>query len=293
MTLGPVPYLWEGPKWRDFYFRIADAPSIEGVTLGEVVCSKREHFIRPHMDAVIERLQASGKDVAVATLALVTLDRERNLTRQVASSPLPVEANDLSALSLLAGMPHRVGPFVNVYNGATAALLQKKGANRVCLGAELPADSIARITAGAPGLEFELTGFGRLPLAISARCAHARAKGHTKDNCQFICKEDPDGLDVDTLDDQAFLTINGVQTMSRHCQVLLGDLPLLERSGITHFRLSPQDCDMVAVAEVFAGVRDERMAPTEGVERLREIYPGAAFSNGVIHGVPGMNWVAA
>lgn len=293
MTLGPVPYLWEGPKWRDFYFRMADAPSIDEVTLGEVVCSKREHFIRPHMDEVVERLTANGKAVAVATLALVTLDRERNLTKQVAKSPLPVEANDMSALSLMGGKPHRVGPFVNVYNGATAALLQKKGTTRICLGAELPATSIAQITRGAPGLEYELTGFGRLPLAISARCAHARSKGHTKDNCQFVCKQDPDGLDVDTLDDQAFLTINGVQTMSRHCQVLLGDMALLEQSGITHFRLSPQDCDMVAVAEVFAAVRDAQMGADEGLVRLKEICPEAAFSNGFIHGVPGMNWVAA
>ena len=293
ISMGPVPFLWDGPKWRDFYFGVADATSIDSVTLGEVVCSKRDHFIRPFIDQVVERLQGSGKEVALATLALVTLDRERQLTRTVANSPLPVEANDLSALAMLSGRPHHVGPFVNVYNGATAALLGRRGATRICVGAELPASSIEKIVAGAPELEFELTVFGRLPLAISARCAHARAKGHTKDNCKFVCGEDPDGLDVDTLDEQPFLTINGVQTMSRHCQVLIGDLDRLRRIGIDLIRLSPQDCDMVAVADLFARVRDGLLEPGEGVKGLRAVYPHAEFSNGFIHGAPGMAWVAA
>ena len=293
ISMGPVPYLWDGPKWRDFYFRLADCASIDAVTLGEVVCSKRDHFVRPFIDEVIERLQAAGKEVAQATLALVTLDRERQLTRQVTQSPTLVEANDLSALAMLAGRPHHVGPFVNVYNAPTATLLGRQGARRICLGAELPASSIVSITAGAPDLEYELIAFGRLPLAISARCAHARAKGHTKDNCKFVCGEDPDGLDVDTLDEQAFLSINGVQTMSRRCQVLVGDLETLGRIGITHLRLSPQDCDMVAVADVFSMVRDGRMDAEEGIRQLRGVYPAAQFSNGFIHGAPGMDWVAA
>lgn len=293
ITVGPVPYLWDGPKWRDFYFRLADCASIDAVTLGEVVCSKRDHFVRPFTDAVVERLLAAGKEVAQATLALVTLDRERQATRQVVQSSTLVEANDLSALAMLAGRPHHVGPFVNVYNAPTAALLGRQGARRICLGAELPASSLASITAGAPGLEYELVAFGRLPLAMSARCAHARAKGHTKDNCKFVCGDDPDGLDVDTLDRQAFLTINGVQTMSRHCQALIGDLEMLGRIGITHLRLSPQDCDMVAVAEVFAQVRDGALGADEGLRQLRDIYPAAHFSNGFLHGAPGMDWVAA
>lgn len=291
--MGPVPYLWDGPKWRDFYFRVADAAAVDSVTLGEVVCSKRDHFTRPFIDEVVDRLEASGKAVAVATLALVTLNRERELTRQVTATTHMVEANDLSALGPLAGRPHHIGPFINVYNGATAALLGRRGATRICLGAELPVSSIAQITSAAPGLEYELTAFGRLPLAISARCAHARAKGFTKDSCTFVCGEEPDGLDVDTLDGQAFLTINGVQTMSRRCQVLLGDLPALQLAGISHIRLSPQDCDMAAVADVYAVVRDGAMAAAEGVARLKAIYPTADFANGFIHGKPGMTWVAA
>ncbi|MCP8885070.1 U32 family peptidase [Devosia sp. XJ19-1] len=293
ITMGPVPYLWSGEKWRDFYYRIAESGHVDAVTLGEVVCSKRDHFTRPFLPQVIERLTTAGKSVAVASLALVTLEREVAQTRRLAEKAELAEANDLSALRVLSGKPHLVGPFVNVYNGATARLLAKRGAIRICLGPELPAPSIASIISGAPRIEYEIIAFGRLPLAISARCAHARAKGNTKDNCQFVCGDEPDGLDVDTLDGQPFLTVNGVQTMSRHCQVLLGDLPTLVELGVTHLRLSPQDCDMAAVAEIFAEVRDGRVGPEEGIAKLKIVYSAAPYSNGFLHGAPGMNWVAA
>ena len=76
LTLGPVYYLWDGPKWRDFYFRIADEAPVEHVTLGETVCSKRQHFTEPHLAEVVERLESAGKRVALSTLAMVTLERE-------------------------------------------------------------------------------------------------------------------------------------------------------------------------------------------------------------------------
>lgn len=293
ITMGPIPYLWSGEKWRDFYFRIADSGLVDAVTLGEVVCSKRDHFTRPFLPEVIERLQQSGKDIALASLILVTQEREVLATRKLANAETQIEANDLSALRLLAGKPHLVGPFVNVYNSATARFLIKRGATRICLGPELPASSIGPIIAGAPGIEYEVFAFGRLPLAISARCAHARAKGHSKDNCQFVCGEEPDGLDVDTLDGQPFLSINGVQTMSRHCHVLLAEMPTLASLGVTHLRLSPQDCDMVEVASLFAQVRDGAISTAEGMAKLEKVYALAPFANGFLHGQAGTDWVAA
>jgi collagenase-like PrtC family protease len=293
ITMGPVPFLWSVERWRDFYFGIADCEHIEAVSLGEVVCPKRDHFTRAYLPEVLDRLIASGKSVALASLALVTLEREIQLTRRLASDDHIVEANDLSALRQLAGKPHLVGPFVNVYNGATARMLARHGATRICLGPELPLEVVGAIVAGAPQLEYEVIAFGRLPLAISARCAHARAKGFTKDNCQFVCGEEPDGLDVDTLDGQAFLTVNGVQTMSRHCQVLLADVDLLARAGVTHLRLSPQDCDMVAVAALYAAVRDGNLPSGEAVAQLARIYPQVPFANGFAHGKAGLEWVAA
>ena len=110
LSLGPVQFLWDGPQWRDFYFRIAEEAAIERVTLGEVVCSKRFHFTAPYMEAVVERLEECGKEVRLASLALVTLPREAEATRElIDSASRPVEAGDLSALARLSGRIHTVG----------------------------------------------------------------------------------------------------------------------------------------------------------------------------------------
>ncbi|OAI83077.1 U32 family peptidase [Rhizobium sp. GHKF11] len=293
LALGPVLYLWQGEKWRDFYFRIADEAPVSHVYLGETVCSKRFHFTEPHLAEVIERLESAGKQVILSTLSLVTLEREsRHLRSLIADSPYPVEANDLSALGMLHGTPHVVGPMVNVYNAATARLLSSLGASAICLPPELPMTSVERIVAQTPDVDFEIFAFGRLPLAISARCAHARAKGNIKDNCQFVCGDDPDGLPVRTLDRQSFLALNGVQTVSHTCQSLLGELQDLAAAGISRFRLSPQDCDMVAVAQIHHDVLAGRREAEDGLARLGQIYPDVPFSNGFHHGQEGAAWIA-
>jgi collagenase-like PrtC family protease len=293
LTMGPVYYLWDGPKWRDYHFRIADESPFDTVVIGETVCSKRQHFIEPHIAEVTERLEAAGKTVVFSTLALVTLEREsRQIRDLVGQSDHLVEANDLSALGLLNGMPHTVGPLVNVYNAATARLLGGRGATRICLPPELPFTSVERIVAESPGIDFEVFAFGRMPLAISARCAHARSKGKIKDNCLFVCGEEPDGLPVRTLDRQSFLALNGVQTVSHTCQALLGELEDLAKCGIAAVRLSPQDCDMVSVANLYRSVLDGTLDPDEALGRLREIYPAAPLSNGFHHAREGAAWVA-
>lgn len=293
LTLGPVLYLWEGETWRDFYFRIADEAPVSHVYIGETVCSKRLHFFEPYLADVIGRLEGAGKQVVLSTLALVTIDREiRHVRATIDGSAYPVEANDLSALGMLRGRPHVVGPMVNVYNGATARLLAARGADAICLPPELPAASVNRIVADVPGVDFEVFAFGRVPLAISARCAHARSKGNIKDNCRFVCGEDPDGLPVLTLDGQPFLALNGVQTVSHTCQSLLGELHDLAEAGVSRFRLSPQHCDMVAVARIHDDVLADRTDADEGIARLRAVYPAAPLSNGFHEGREGAAWVA-
>jgi O2-independent ubiquinone biosynthesis protein UbiV len=238
-------------------------------------------------------LEAAGKTVTLSTLAMVTLEREsRHVRDLIRDSVHPVEANDLSALGLLAGLPHSIGPLVNVYNAATARTLAARGADNICLPPELPATSILQMLGAMPGFSFELFAFGRMPLAISARCAHARSKGLTKDNCQFICGEDPDGLPLGTLDRQSFLVLNGVQTMSSRCAVLLGDLAPLVAAGLSRVRLSPQDCDMVRVAGLYRAVLDGRMDGEEAIADLADVYPGVGFSNGFLHQQEGAAWVS-
>ena len=69
--------------------------------------------------------------------------------------------------------------FINVYNERTLAVLAGNGARNVCLPPEMPASPSARWRAKRPGSAFslEVQVFGRIGLALSARCYHARAHG--------------------------------------------------------------------------------------------------------------------
>lgn len=293
LTLGPVLFNWSPDRLRDFYARIADEAPVNTVVLGEVVCSKRPPAVEVLAEAV-DRLTRAGKQVLTATLALVMQPRERQSLRdQTAQDDLLVEANDATALSLLGGRPHAVGPHVSIYNEAALAVLAGRGAVRACLGPELPFDTVATLARAArtlPGLALEVLAFGRLPLAISARCYHARAHQLQKDGCQFVCARDPDGLEVDTIDGQSFLAVNGVQVLSGTHANLLSDLPALARAGVSSFRLSPHSGDMVATATLFRDVLDGRMDSEAAQDELADLHPDARFANGFLHGQHGRQW---
>ena len=291
LTLGPVLFNWAPEKWRDFHLRIADEAPVDSVCIGEVVCSKRAPFFEPVIADVVERLQAAGKEVVLSTLALIMDEREMESVRALAGvQDLLVEANDISAVALLAGRPHAVGPFVNVYNEGTLDYLARRGTVRVSLPGELSGRSIAGIAAAMAGggPELEVQVFGRLPLAISARCYHARLHNLHKDGCQYVCSEDPDGLDLDTLDGDPFLAVNGTQTLSHTYCNLIGELAELAAMGVRRYRLSPQDMDMVAVAGVFRQVLDGRRDAADGFEALAGMVDGIPFSNGFYHGAEGV-----
>lgn len=294
LTLGPVLFNWSPEAWRDFYYRIADEAPVDRVVVGEAVCSKRSPFFTEHLPGVVARLEAAGKTVLHASLILVSLPRERRQTTELMQAPdIMVEVNDLTCLAAVANRPHAIGPFVNVYNEAAAGFLARRGASRICLPPELPLPTVAAIAAALPEVSIEVFAFGKVPLAISARCYHARIHKLSKDNCRFVCEQDPDGLAVDTLEGQGFLSVNGVQTLSHSCASLLGDVPVLAGAGVAALRLSPQRCDMVAVAHLFRDVIDGRVAGDEASRVLAEIYPGAPFANGFLHGAPGFTRAGA
>jgi O2-independent ubiquinone biosynthesis protein UbiV len=292
LTLGPTLFNWEPDVWRDFHFRIADEAPVDAVAVGEVVCSKRVPFFDEHFPAVLERLKAAGKQVLVSSLALVTLERERRRTAELAlADEWLVEANDISSIAHLAGRPHVIGPFVNVYNEGTAQWFAGHGARRICLPPELPLESIAAIAAATPQAEIEVFAFGRAPLAISARCYHARLHKLAKDNFRFVCAADPDGLPVDTLDDERFLVVNGVQTLAYACTNLIMDLDDLARAGVASLRLSPQHCDMVAVTKTFREVLDGKTGAEQGLRELMAAYPDIPTTNNFLRASPATSQV--
>jgi O2-independent ubiquinone biosynthesis protein UbiV len=293
LTVGPNQFFWDTAAWRDFYARLADEAPVDRVVLGELVCSKRLPFYQTEIPAAVERLQAAGKAVALTSLALVTLKRERRLTADLVETGVEVEVNDLTALAHLpdaAGFS--VGPLVNVYNESTLAWLAARGARRVCLPPELPLDSV-RVLAQAGAVPVEVWGWGRVPLAISGRCYHARLHDRAKDNCQFVCGEDADGLAVDTLDGQAFLSVNGVQTLSAHCASAAHHLDALRAAGVAGLRLSPHSGDFVALCELFRDLLDGRIDAAELDARALPLAPGGRFADGFLAGAPGVAWSGA
>lgn len=289
LTLGPLLFHWPAAKRRDFYFRVADEADVDAVYLGEVVCSKREPFFEDEIEAVAARLAVAGKQVVRSTLALITLDRELVAARALAGTGALVEANDVACLQVVSDRPHVIGPYINVFNEGACDYLVRSGAVRIVLPVEIAAPAIRVVAARAP--ETELLVFGRQPLSVAMRCYHARSHGLTKDACQFVCGLDPDGLPADTVDGRSILTVNGTQTMSNGYLVLLGELAALRGMGVTHFRLSPQDIDMAAVARLYRAVLDGAQDPREAAVELRDLTEAVPWQNGFVHGREGLAWI--
>lgn len=296
LTLGPIVYHWPADKRRDFYARIADEAPVDEVYLGEVICSKRAPFHERELPETIARLERAGKTVVLSTLAEVMLKRERKATEDIAGMDAPeIEINNAAGLYARGSHPHRIGPFMNAYNEATIAWVAGQGATHVSLPPELPGAAIAIATqaARAQGLGVEVQVFGRLSLAVSARCYHARAHGRTKDNCQFVCEDDPDGMPLRTRDDAPILRVNGIQTQSESYVNLMPETGRLVADGVTHLRLMPQDVDMVSVAHLFRSMLDGQLPATGAEGRLRDLCAGTGFSNGFYHGQAGYRRIAA
>lgn len=291
LTLGPHLFNWPTPMWRDFYARIADEAPVDRVCVREVVCSKRSPFRNDAIADVVECLARASKEVVLTTLALPTSKREVNEIVEAADDKFLIEANDITAVALLRGKPFVVGPFVNIYNEETLAEFVSRGANTVCLPPELPLESIRMIAAQRGTADMEVLAFGRAPLAVSARCYHARVHNLPKDACKFVWELDLDGLTVDTLDETHFLTVNGIQTMSHAVTVLAGEVVGLRDAGVGRLRLSPHTCDMVAVASAYRDLLDRRIESSELLARVEGLGLPAPVANGYLHGRKGVEFV--
>ena len=95
LTVGPIQFFWTADRWSGFYDDLAKGP-VDRVVLGELVCSKRLPFFQDRIPEAISTLQEAGKQVALTSLALVTLKRERKLTAELVKMGVEVEINDLT-----------------------------------------------------------------------------------------------------------------------------------------------------------------------------------------------------
>ena len=288
LALGPLLFNWAPDRIRDFYARIADEAPVDRIYLGEVVCGKRAPLIGAALADAAERLSQAGKTVVWSTLGLPALRRDRKaIAALAAEQEMLIEVNDVSGLHGRTG-PFVAGPLLNVYNEDAARELMTRGCVRLCANVELSLEAVSAIAAACPGLEIELFAFGRLHLALSGRCYHARHHGLHKDACQFICDRDPDGLALRTLDGRDFLAVNGVQTLSHGVQVVDAAPATLKTAGVTALRLSPHTVDMVTVAAAFRDRADGRIDGADLAARILACGPPGGLIGGYLRGAAGL-----
>ena len=303
LTIGPLQYWWPRAEVMAFYAALADSPA-DTVVLGEVVCSRRNDFKFDDWLALARDLSAAGKQVRLASLALVMSEAETRSVRRLAEqTEFAFEAGDATALQAWrqaerAGQlpPALVlGPHLNIYNRSALTEHALLGATTWVAPAELALAAVAHVNpvsdrvAGAHApIVSEVFAFGRLPLAFSARCFTARQHGLNKDDCDFRCRDDAEGRLLRSTDGTDFLVLNGVQTQSAAVHSLLGDAPAVRAAGVGALRLSPCANDFVRVVETFERVFNQGADATAANAELDRLALPGQRVNGYAFGAPGL-----
>ncbi|WP_420853934.1 U32 family peptidase [Snodgrassella gandavensis] len=290
LSLGPILFFWQKQQIVDFYQQIAGEP-LATIYMGETVCSRRQELKVADWIDLARDVAASGCEVVLSSQVLLESESDlKRLRKLVEQEDFRVEANDLAAVRLLhaKGIPFVAGQALNVYNEQTLALMQSLGACRWVASIELAADRLAQMIAAVPDMACEVFGWGKLPLAYSSRCFTARHYNLKKDSCEFKCLEHADGLPLYTREEQAFLTINGIQTMSAGCHSLLIRYQQLLAMGVKYFRISPQGQYMAEVIWLHQQMLAGTMAEKTALSELSR-YAGGTLVDGYWQGRAGIN----
>lgn len=288
IALGPLLYYWPRDRVLTFYAAAADWP-VDVVYLGETVCSRRHELRLDDWLAIAEQLADAGKSAVLSTYELIESDADLRTMRAVADNgKFLVEANDMGAVHVLANRtPFVAGPFLNIYNGQTLQFMWELGAVRWVAPVELSGAGLREVLASGPAdIETEAFAYGRLPLAVSARCFTARYHNLTKDHCAYRCLENPEGIPLMTQDDEPFLVLNGLQTQSGRVHSLLQVVGEAAAQGVNVLRISPQSAGTGEIAGLFAGVARGTLDAASAQAALAPLLPGPSC-DGYWHGQPG------
>ncbi len=292
ICIGPLLYFWPRETLMHFYAEVAESVA-DSVVLGEVVCERRRELKSDDWLALARDLASAGKEVVLATQALIQSEGDLRTLRKVAEQgEFIVEAGDASALNVLteAGARFVLGPHINIYNRAALVEHARLGAVRWVAPVELALATVARVNAPDPLLPTEVFAHGRLPLAFSARCFTARHHRLGKDRCEFRCRDDSDGLLLSTGDGQPFLVLNGIQTQSAAQQCLIGEREALLAAGVTRLRLSPASNAFGATIAAFDAVMNHGAGATTARRALEQSALPGGLADGYAHARAGLEW---
>ena len=290
ISVGPLLYYWSRQSTLDFYAGVADSAA-DDVYLGETVCSRRHELRLDDWLEVAAMLRDAGKTAIMSSQALIESESDlKALRRMVAQADFRVEANDMSAVRLLAEAGRKdwiAGPTLNIFNPDTMQLMMEAGASRWVVAPEMSGEAMAALLSEMQTRpEAEVLAWGRLPLAHSARCFTARHFNLQKDTCEFRCLGMSDGIVLRTREGEPFLTLNGVQTQSARVHNLLADLPEVACHADV-LRISPQGSHTLDVIALFREALDGQTSALAAFERSAEWMVDRAC-NGFWHGKPGL-----
>src|SRR3989337_333241 len=302
LTLGPVLFDWKKEELLRFYDEAADMP-VDMVYLGEVVCAKKKGLTVKDIEVVGKKLEKAGKKVVVSSLAVVSNEDELKLVRDIAQLPFSIEANDMSVFNILNPLTSILspegrgkgegeviaGPHITTYNVPSIDFLKSVGVKQVVFPVELSRDSMSYCIQNT-GIDAEVFAHGKVPLAFSWRCYTSRAYGLNKTNCQYHCKQHPDGMLLKTIEGEPTCTINGTSVLSALTYTLVELIEDLKAIGIKALRISPQYQHTKRIVDIFRKRIEGIIGPDEGLSMLKETSP-QGFCNGWYWGKAGKEYV--
>ncbi len=286
LSLGPVLYYWPEAQLKDFYHMVADS-AVDIVYLGETVCSKRRSFNYEGWLEIAGMLSSAGKEVVLSSLSLIEAASELATLKKIClNGRFSVEANDMAAVQFLAGKTDFIaGTTLNIYNNHTLDKLARLGAKRWVMPVEQSAEILAQFRQKMQSsTEIEVFSWGRLPLAYSARCYTARHYTLPKDDCQYRCLDDADGMMLRTRENDPLLVLNGIQTQSALTHNLIAEL---ENPNIDIFRISPQSQHTEEIIKCFHHCLEGKL-DSDTAGKTLESYMSTGPCNGYWYGEAGM-----